>query len=170
MLVEACLARGARAATAELRTALAAWTRLRQPFEAARTRAALGVVLADTGDPGASDCLRWALKDLVGLGARSEADRVARTLRSTHAPPRAGRVTAGPARPDGLSAREEQVLRLVAAGLSNPEIAARLCVSRKTVAHHVSHVPTKLNLRNRTQIAAYAAAYLVDLPSPRPPE
>jgi DNA-binding NarL/FixJ family response regulator len=48
------------------------------------------------------------------------------------------------------------VLRLVSAGLSNPEIAQRLHVSRKTAAHHVSHILTKVNLRNRAEIVAYA--------------
>ncbi len=55
-----------------------------------------------------------------------------------------------------LTDREQQVLRLLSAGLSNPEIAQRLHVSRKTAAHHVSHILTKLNLRNRAEIVAHA--------------
>ena len=55
-----------------------------------------------------------------------------------------------------LTDREQQVLRLLSAGLSNPEIAQRLHVSRKTAAHHVSHILTKLNLRNRAEVVAYA--------------
>ena len=58
--------------------------------------------------------------------------------------------------PAGLSARELEVARLVAEGLSNKVIAARLHLSVRTVESHVRHVLTKLGLNNRTQIAAWA--------------
>jgi DNA-binding NarL/FixJ family response regulator len=61
-----------------------------------------------------------------------------------------------------LSAREREVLRLVAAGHTNPQIAATLFISRKTAEHHVSHILTKLGLTTRAEAAAYAARAGVD--------
>ena len=60
--------------------------------------------------------------------------------------------------PDGLSAREREVVDLVARGLSNKEIAARLHLSVRTVESHVRHALTKTGLSNRTQLAAWTHA------------
>lgn len=56
----------------------------------------------------------------------------------------------------GLTARELEVLRLLAHGLTNPEIAERLVITERTVAAHVSTILSKLHLANRTQAAVYA--------------
>ncbi len=57
---------------------------------------------------------------------------------------------------DGLTQREAQVLRLVAAGKSNRAIATELILSEKTVARHVSNIFTKLGLSSRSAATAYA--------------
>ena len=61
---------------------------------------------------------------------------------------------AGEAGDAGLTARELEVARLVASGATNPEIAARLFLARKTVERHVSNVLLKFGARNRTELAA----------------
>jgi DNA-binding NarL/FixJ family response regulator len=58
--------------------------------------------------------------------------------------------------PDGLTARQVEILALVAAGKSNREIAADLVLSQKTVARHLSNIFTKLDIGSRTAAAAYA--------------
>ena len=60
---------------------------------------------------------------------------------------------------DPLSAREHDVLTLVAEGLTNREIAARLIISDNTVRNHVSHIMDKLDMTRRSQAAAYAARH-----------
>jgi HD-GYP domain-containing protein (c-di-GMP phosphodiesterase class II) len=67
------------------------------------------------------------------------------------------RVTRRPARPAGLTSREVEVLRLLARGLSNKQIAERLVISRKTASHHVEHIYAKTGTTNRALASLFAA-------------
>ena len=87
--------------------------------------------------------LRAAARALTALGATPAAQEVDRLL-------------APDPLPGGLTAREAEVLRLVAAGRSNSEIAAVLFLSEKTVARHLSNIFSKLDVSSRTAAAAYA--------------
>jgi DNA-binding CsgD family transcriptional regulator len=118
--------------------------------------AALAVALAADAD---ADALRDALESLDRLGARPAADHVRRRLRDlgvTGVPrgPRAS--TLGT--PAGLTRREHDVLLLVAAGMSNSEIASRLFLSPKTVERHLSGILRKLQASSRVDAVAAAAA------------
>jgi DNA-binding CsgD family transcriptional regulator len=158
------LARGDDGAVTLLSAALDAWSSLALPFEAARTRFDLARALAGPRPDAAIEQARRALTWFEQLGASAEADRVAAFLRSLGVVPRTGAKNVG-----RLTEREQEVLALVALGLSNPEIAARLHVSTKTASHHVSHILTKLGLRNRTEAAACAATLLGERREAAPP-
>jgi DNA-binding NarL/FixJ family response regulator len=102
---------------------------------------------------------------VVAAGEALLAPAVTRRLISefTRIRPGAGPATAAPAAFASLTPRETEVVRLVAEGLSNPEIAARLVVTEETVKTHVSRVLAKLGLRDRTQavVAAYESGLVV---------
>jgi DNA-binding NarL/FixJ family response regulator len=136
----------ARAALATLRHAWTAWQEVEAPYEAARVRVLVGLACRRLGDEDTAamelDAARWAFHE---LGAAPELARVEQLARPA-APKAAG----------GLSAREAQVLALVAAGNSNRAIAAELFLSEKTVERHVSNILTKLGVGSRTAAAAYA--------------
>jgi DNA-binding NarL/FixJ family response regulator len=102
---------------------------------------------------------------VVAAGEALLAPAVTRRLISefTRIRPAAGPAAAAPSAFAALTPRETEVLRLVAEGLSNPEIAARLVVTEETVKTHVSRVLAKLGLRDRTQavVAAYESGLVV---------
>jgi DNA-binding CsgD family transcriptional regulator len=126
--------------------------RLEMPFEAALAGLALAESLAKTNPDLAIAEAQTALAEFDTLGAERCADEAAALLRSLGV--RVGR--AGPRTDGDITPREEEVLALLGEGLSNPEIAERLYISRKTVEHHVSNLLAKLDLRNRSEAAAEA--------------
>jgi DNA-binding CsgD family transcriptional regulator len=95
-----------------------------------------------------------ALTISTNLGMRPLMERVQARQQKAAAQP--GPI---PAYPDGLTGREVEVLRLIAAGRSNREIAEELTISLKTVARHISNIFTKTRAANRTEAAAYAARH-----------
>lgn len=152
------VARGdARAALAALRRAWSAWQQLEAPHEAAGTRALIGLACRELGDEdGAAmelDAARWAFQE---LGAAPDVARMDAFSRRVDA-----RATGG------LTARELEVLRHVAAGKTNRAIATDLFLSEKTIARHVSNIFAKLGLSSRAAATAYA--YEHDLVQDRPP-
>ena len=96
---------------------------------------------------------RAALSVFEDLGAGRDADAAAALLRDLGV--KAART--GPKNLGRLTKREQEVLALLGEGLSNPEIAGRLFLSRKTVEHHVARILSKLGLRGRAEAAALAA-------------
>jgi DNA-binding NarL/FixJ family response regulator len=134
--------------TGDWEAAAQRWRAVGCPYEAA-------IALAD-GDRETS--LRAALDELGRLGARPAAAVVGRRLRELGV----RGVARGPrpatrANPANLTARELEVLALVAEGLRNADIAQRLFISAKTVEHHVSAILSKLGARTRSEAARAAA-------------
>jgi DNA-binding CsgD family transcriptional regulator len=137
--------RDAVAAIVELRRAAAAWRELEMPYEAARASVQIARCCRALSDHDAADWqLETALETFEHLGARTELAR-------------AGRL----ARPSGgasgvLTERQCDVLRAVATGRSNREVAADLGISEHTVARHLQNIFTKLDLSSRAAATAYA--------------
>jgi DNA-binding NarL/FixJ family response regulator len=140
-----------------LRNAAVEFDRLDLPFHAARARVELARVISVENPSLAVVEASWALDRLERLGAHRDAAAAAALLRSLGIATRPG-----PRQVGRLSQRERDVLALIRRGLTNPEIAAELYISRKTAAHHVSSILAKLNLRSRAEAAAFAATYRVE--------
>ncbi len=148
-----------------LSAAMSRWSEAQEHFEAAlamNERMGARVPLAHThhdyaamllarGEAGdrerAVSLLRASLESAREIGLRSLEERVARRL---------DELVPAPVRADELTAREAEVLRLIAIGRSNADIALALSISLNTVATHVRNILAKTGCANRTEAAAYA--------------
>jgi DNA-binding CsgD family transcriptional regulator len=119
------------------------WSDIGSPYEAARARVLVARALRELGDQdSAAGELAVARRAFAEVGAAPAVDDVDRLP--------------GRSRPGGLTEREVEVLRLVAEGRSNHDIARELVLSQKTVERHLSNIFTKLDVPSRTAAAAYA--------------
>jgi ATP/maltotriose-dependent transcriptional regulator MalT len=136
----------ARAALGSLRRAFEVWQQIEAPYVTARVRVLVGLACRALGDrDGCRLELEAARTVFQQLGAAPDLARIDSLARG-----------ATPGRPHGLTPRELQVLRLVAAGKTNKAIAAELFLSEKTVDRHVSNILTKLDVPSRAAATAHA--------------
>ena len=136
----------AAAALPLLRSAIAAWQQVAAPYLVARLRGLVGLACRALGDEeGAALEFKAARAMFAELGADPDVARIDALAGAAHG---------GPS--PGLSARESQVLRMVAAGNTNKAIAAALFISEKTVDRHVSNIFDKLDVPSRSAATAYA--------------
>jgi DNA-binding NarL/FixJ family response regulator len=135
-----------RAALVALRRARQLWQELEVPYEAARVRALLGLACRALGDDDSAELELEAARDVFAqLGAAPDLARLDSLIRHTVSDDA-----------HGLTPRELQVLRLVAAGKSNRDIASTLVISERTVDRHVSNIFAKLRVSSRAGATAYA--------------
>ncbi len=128
------------------------WSRLPNPYGAARARERRGRCMLAQGDSRGGDCLLGALRDFEGLGASWDSART-RALLRTHGvalpyPLRGGRRRYA----SRLSPREQEVAQLAGLGRTNREIAERLVISRRTVESHVAAAMRKLGVGCRSEL------------------
>jgi DNA-binding CsgD family transcriptional regulator len=134
------------------RQALEAFGRLGMPYDAAEARLELARASSTVAPGLAREDARAAYDAFRVLGAGAGMDAAAALLREL-----GSGTPAGPRIGGDLTARERQVLALVAQGMTNAQIASTLFISEKTAGHHVSRILAKLGVRNRTEAAARAS-------------
>ncbi|MGH2636595.1 MAG: response regulator transcription factor [Actinomycetota bacterium] len=128
-----------------LRHAVAIWQEVRLPYETARARMLYGIAIRESGnEEDAGLELRAALAAFERLGAIPDAARVTGLLSEPTVLPR------------GLTPREAEVLRLVATGRTNRDIAVELVLSEHTVARHLQNIFAKIEVTSRAAATAFA--------------
>jgi DNA-binding CsgD family transcriptional regulator len=138
----------ARSALPALRRAWQAWQDLNAPYDAARTRVLIARACAELGDGDSAALELDAARDMFfRLGAVPDVARLDMLARKRGAAAH------------GLTARELEVLRLVARGRSNREIASELVISERTVARHVQNIFAKLRVSSRASASVFAAQH-----------
>jgi DNA-binding CsgD family transcriptional regulator len=138
--------RDPRGALVALREAGDRWQQLEAPYETARTRVLVALACRELGDADAVALELASARDAFErLGAEPDVARVEAILGA-----------GGSGRAHGLTPRELEVLRLVAAGRSNRQIASALVISEHTVARHVQNIFRKLDVSSRAAAGAYA--------------
>ncbi len=134
----------APAARESLRRSLRTFHELEATYAAARVRVLLGLACRSLGDEDAAEMETDAARSVFDLlGAAPDLARIAQPAGSTRRPA------------TGLTARELEVVRLVATGKTNRAIADDLVISERTVARHVSNIFTKLGVSSRSAATAY---------------
>jgi DNA-binding CsgD family transcriptional regulator len=137
-----------RAALVPLRQAWTAWQRIEAPYEGARARVLIALACRGLGDEDAAELelggARWVFER---LGAAPDVARVQGLTGQ-----RKGAAKAA----SGLTAREVEVLRLVAAGHTNQKIAATLAISAHTVRRHLQNIFDKIGVSSRAAATAFA--------------
>jgi DNA-binding NarL/FixJ family response regulator len=123
---------------------------LEAPHDAAKVRLLIGCAYRDLGDQESAamefDAARWVFHQLGALPDLARVDALASPAEAT-------------ATPGGLTMREMDVLRLIAAGQTNKEIGATLVISEHTVARHVQNMLAKLGCASRAALAAFAVEH-----------
>ena len=144
-----CSALGDADASIHWHRAVTGFASAHLPAETAVARVGLARAIARDRRAAAIAELEAAHATFEDLGARRDADRAAALLRQL-----GGRHTTGPKRLAQLTRREDEVLELIALGLSNAQIGERLFISAKTAEHHVGRILAKHGLRSRAEAAA----------------
>ena len=125
---------------------------------------AYGVILKESTTQQLFESIRAVMAGQFWIGRESVSD-VVRALRGLTAPAAAGEA----AKDFGLTRRELEIVAMIIAGYSNPDIAQRCSISEQTVKHHVSNIFNKLGVSNRLELALFAVNHRLTDAISRPP-